>query len=108
MQTSCLVFKKDALPRRAVIRFVTYPPFEWAMLAVILCNCIALALDSNRPGFNQTSLYRSLQTANLFFLAAFTLEMILKTIAHGLLLGPNTYLRDGAWATGNKGGRWLH
>lgn len=73
MQTSCLVFKKDALPRRAVIRFVTYPPFELAMLAVILCNCIALALDLNRPGFNQTSLYRSLQAANLFFLAAFTL-----------------------------------
>ncbi|KAF5831556.1 Ion transport protein-domain-containing protein [Dunaliella salina] len=52
-------------------------------------------LDDNAPGFRETQLGRQLQKIDYTFLAVFSAEAIFKIIAMGLLMAPNTYLRNG-------------
>ncbi len=68
---------------------------EYASTAVIFANCITLALDSNRPGFIDTSMAQSLVVADFFFLGVFTVEMLMKMIAFGLFMLPGSYFRNG-------------
>lgn len=81
--------------RKPCIRLARWKMLEWIMLAVILCNCVALAMETNAPGFNESMLGRQLVTANYFFIAIFTIEMIIKVIALGFIMGEHTYLRNG-------------
>eukprot|EP00967_Tisochrysis_lutea_P126957 scaffold215392_cov19-Tisochrysis_lutea.AAC.1 len=50
---------------------------------------------SNAPGFRETQLGRQLQKIDYVFLAFFTLEAMFKIVAMGLVMAPNTYLRNG-------------
>jgi hypothetical protein len=52
-------------------------------------------MDSNKPGFEDTSLGQALHVCDLVFLGFFTVEALLKVLAAGLILGPHTYLRNG-------------
>lgn len=52
---------------------------------------------SHEPGFQGTQLGHALDYADWVFAACFSLEMLLKVIAMGLICRPGTYLRDGAW-----------
>jgi hypothetical protein len=72
-----------------------YKLFEWFALLMILGNCVTLAMYSNKPGFEDSSLGKALRSCDLMFLAFFTFEMVVKIIALGLVQGPNTYLRNG-------------
>ena len=69
--------------------------FEWVMLAAILANCVTLAMSSNKPGFDESSLGRSLKLSNYVFIAIFMFEAMCKIIALGLLFAEHTYLRSG-------------
>ncbi|GFH11380.1 EF-hand domain-containing protein, partial [Haematococcus lacustris] len=62
---------------------------------IIIVNCITLALDDPSPAFPSSTLGRNLAVANYVFIALFTVEAVLKIIALGFVLGPNTYLRSG-------------
>ena len=68
---------------------------EWIMLCIILANCVTLCMDSNRPGYEETELYARLRVFNFLFIAAFTIEMVIKVIALGFVMGKHTYLRNG-------------
>lgn len=81
--------------RKPCIRLVRWKMLEWLMLCIILANCVTLCLDSNRPGFLETQLYARLRVLNYFFIAAFTLEMVIKVTALGFVIGKHTYLRNG-------------
>jgi hypothetical protein len=50
---------------------------------------------SHQPDFDETQLGQALAYADYVFAACFSLEMLLKIIAMGLVWQPGTYLRDG-------------
>ena len=81
--------------RKPCIRLTRWKMLEWIMLCIILANCITLCMDSNAPGFEETKLYSNLQILNYIFIAAFTIEMVIKVIALGFVVGQHTYLRNG-------------
>ena len=65
------------------------------MLTVILANCVTLAMQSNKPGFEDSSLGQSLKQSNYVFIAIFMFEAMCKIIALGFVLAEYTYLRNG-------------
>ena len=75
--------------RQNVISIVMNPWFDRFILAVIVLNCIQLALDD--PGEAQTELQF---TGELIFLIIFTIEMFMRILAMGFALEANSYLRD--------------
>lgn len=80
--------------RRWSIYTVKSKAFERLSLILILTNCIFLAMDSNNPDFQYTHTGLVLRIAEWFFLVAFSVEMLLKICALGLIQGASTYLRD--------------
>jgi len=89
------VLRKDNPVRKPLIRLVRLKMFEWVMLTVILANCVTLAMDSNKPGFDESSMGRSLQLSNYVFISIFMFEAACKIIALGFVLAEYTYLRNG-------------
>jgi hypothetical protein len=90
-----LVTGPEQAPVVVLFQQVNWKLFEWFALAAILANCITLAMDSNKPGFETSSLGQALHVCDLVFLGFFTVEALLKVLAAGLVLGPHTYLRNG-------------
>jgi hypothetical protein len=82
--------------RWACIRAHLWRPLDGLLLAAIIANAITLALDSNAPGFKDTQLAQSLQTANYVFIVLFAMEAAIRIIAMGFIIPPASYLRDGA------------
>ena len=81
--------------------------FDHFMLVIILLNCISLAMESNKPNFDNTPLARGLKTCEYVFLGLFTFEMLLKWTAYGVgPEGQHTYFRDGesCWVGAVGGG----
>ncbi|CAK8685583.1 unnamed protein product [Clavelina lepadiformis] len=68
--------------RQWAIRTILHPAFDAIVMAVILINCVFLALDNE------------IEYAEYVFTALYTLEMVIKMIARGLILKSHTYLRD--------------
>ncbi len=93
---SLWVLDKQHPARKACILLVHWRAFEAFILLTVLANCVTLSLDSNRPGFDTTSLGQGLKLSNYCFIAIFAAEALFKIIALGFILEPNTYLRDGA------------
>ncbi|CAF3877318.1 unnamed protein product [Rotaria magnacalcarata] len=68
--------------------------FDYFILFVIALNCITLAME--RPSISPSGFERQfLNLSSYIFTAIFTVEMIIKVIASGLLFGSNTYLHTG-------------
>jgi len=81
--------------RKPLVRLIRWPPFERLMLLVIVANCVTLAMQSSRPGFQETALGQSLLYSDYFFIASFALEMIIKIVALGFVTREHSYLRSG-------------
>ena len=96
-QVALLFVPKDSIIRRPLLRLVTWHVFDWVMLLVILANCIFLAMDSARPGFESSPLGEANTMSNYVFIAIFMLEAVLKILALGFLFAQGTYLRSGVW-----------
>ena len=64
------------------------------ILFVILLNCVSLSLGSNKPEDKEKLLLKIINISDYVFLGIFTLEMVLKIIAMGLVMRPYSYLRD--------------
>ncbi|VDK72768.1 unnamed protein product [Litomosoides sigmodontis] len=68
--------------------------FDYAVLIFIGINCITLAME--RPSIPPKSLERQfLTSAGYVFTVIFTIEMSMKVIANGCLLGKDAYFKDG-------------
>ena len=85
------------LVRKPLIRLVRWRAFEGFILLIIVANCVTLAMQSNKPGFNESSMGRSLTYMNYAFIGIFMSEALMKIIALGLIFGEHTYLRSGGW-----------
>ncbi|GIM16367.1 hypothetical protein Vretimale_19029, partial [Volvox reticuliferus] len=68
--------------------------FDYGILAVILGSSAILAVDS--PRLERSSpLGRAVAILDIIFTAIFTLEMLIKVLAKGLILHRHAYLRNG-------------
>jgi hypothetical protein len=97
-ERSLFVLGKQNPLRKAAVYAITNKYFDYAMLATIVANCVALGMYSHQPGFDETPMAQFLQIADYCFLGVFSLEMLLKVLAMGLVLAPGTYLRSGEFA----------
>lgn len=98
-ERALLLLGRQNLLRRAAAAVVTNRAFEWAILFIILANCITLAMYSHQPGFDETQLGVALSYTDYVFAACFSLELLLKVVAMGLVCAPGTYLRDGGYSS---------
>ena len=73
--------------RVQVTKIVQSRYFENFILFVILVNCILLALDEKSPTFEDSETYKVIDTAEYVFIVIFSIEMILKMIALGFVVG---------------------
>ncbi|CAF1400942.1 unnamed protein product, partial [Rotaria sp. Silwood1] len=80
--------------RKVFQRLIVQKSFDYLMFFFIFLNCITLAME--RPSISPISFERQvLNYATYIFTAIFTIEMMIKVIASGLIFGPNTYLHTG-------------
>uniref|UniRef100_A0A7S1XCD4 Voltage-gated ion channel superfamily n=1 Tax=Tetraselmis chuii TaxID=63592 RepID=A0A7S1XCD4_9CHLO len=93
-EISMFCLTKENPLRRVIIRCIKHRYFTRAVLFVILLNCASLAASSQRPAFNLTPEGRFLLKVEYFFIAFFTLEMVLKIMGMGFILRKGTYMRD--------------
>ena len=81
--------------RRAAVGVVSSSWFDNIITLIIVANCAVLAAyDPSKPDSapqNQAS-----EDSEVYFLAAFTIEMVIRVLADGFALHPGSYLRD-AW-----------
>ncbi|CAH1186251.1 unnamed protein product [Phyllotreta striolata] len=68
--------------RKTCIYLCTNQYFDYLVMATILLNCVFLAMAE------------TIEEAEYIFLAIYTLEMLIKTIAKGFILNKYTYLRN--------------
>lgn len=82
-------------PIRKYTRFIIeWPPFEYAVLITIIANCVVLALEEHLPDGDRTTLAKSLEATEVYFLGIFCVEASLKIVALGFVLHKNSYLRN--------------
>jgi len=81
--------------RRQCIFIIKSKLFERTILALILFNCIFLAMSSNEPNFEESDRGKLIEVSEIVFTVFFVLEMVLKVIGLGFYFGEGTYLKDG-------------
>ncbi|CAF0780786.1 unnamed protein product [Rotaria sp. Silwood1] len=91
---SLYLFSPENRLRKALKYLIAQKSFDYSILFFISLNCITLAME--RPSIPPISFEREfLNITNYIFTAIFTIEMIIKIIASGLVGGPHTYLHTG-------------
>ena len=70
--------------------------FENTVILLILINSIALAIYDYKDRDNLTDWNQALEQVGGVLTIMFTIEMLLKILAQGLIIHRNSYLRD-AW-----------
>jgi hypothetical protein len=94
-ERSLFLLSKDNPLRVAVMRVIVSKKFDNFIFMLIILNCVTLAMGSNEPNFDETSLGKFLALTEWFFTPLFCLEMVLKVVGMGFFLKPGAYLRDG-------------
>ncbi|VDM47025.1 unnamed protein product [Toxocara canis] len=104
------LFRKTCMYRRADYSLYIFSPkngiritclqltqkkwFDYTILFFIGINCITLAME--RPSIPPKSVERQFLTLSGYvFTVIFTIEMTLKVVANGCLIGPGAYFKDG-------------
>uniref|UniRef100_A0AC34QHG3 Ion transport domain-containing protein n=1 Tax=Panagrolaimus sp. JU765 TaxID=591449 RepID=A0AC34QHG3_9BILA len=72
------------------------PYIDWAMVLITLLSCISMLFESPFPttGENLVMFNVYLQIADYLFVLSMTIELAVKTIAHGLVFTPEALVRD--------------
>lgn len=94
-KTSLFIFGAENPARIAIFGLVNNKIFELVILVLILATTVSLALES--PLENPDSkMNMILEYVDMGMTAVFTIEMILKIVAYGLIInGKKSYLRVG-------------
>ncbi|CAF0833175.1 unnamed protein product [Rotaria sordida] len=91
---SLYLFSPSNRLRKVFQKLIIQKSFDYLIIFFIVLNCITLAME--RPSISPISFERQfLNYTNYIFTAIFTIEMMIKVIASGLIFGPNTYLHSG-------------
>lgn len=92
---SSLFILSDKNPIRRLFKFIIeWPPFEYTVLITIIATCLVMAMEEHLPNDDRTPLAVELEGAEPFFLSIFCVEAACKILALGLILHPNSYLRN--------------
>ncbi|CAF4869841.1 unnamed protein product, partial [Rotaria sp. Silwood1] len=91
---SLYLFSPSNRLRKMFQRLIAQKSFDYLILLFIILNCVTLGME--RPSISPISFERKfLNYTAYIFTAIFTIEMMIKVIASGLIFGPNTYLHTG-------------
>ncbi|CAF3788788.1 unnamed protein product [Rotaria socialis] len=91
---SLYLFSPENRLRKGLKWLIARKPFDYSVLFFIALNCITLAME--RPSIPPISFEREfLNVTNYIFTVIFSIEMVIKIIASGLIYGPHTYLHTG-------------
>ncbi|CAF3010742.1 unnamed protein product [Rotaria socialis] len=93
-QRSLFIFSKNNWIRKRANAVIDWNPFEYMVLLTIIANCIVLALEEHLPHEDKTTLARSLEKTEIYFIGIFCFEAALKIIALGFVLHEGSYLRS--------------
>eukprot|EP01062_Namystynia_karyoxenos_P080994 TRINITY_DN8825_c0_g1_i1.p1 TRINITY_DN8825_c0_g1~~TRINITY_DN8825_c0_g1_i1.p1 ORF type:complete len:2558 (+),score=908.40 TRINITY_DN8825_c0_g1_i1:72-7676(+) len=88
--------------RCKLVRVVDSRAFHYTVLAIILANAVCLAMDIPSTEDND-DIQDFLAGSEIFFLAAFTLEAVMKICAMGFVMHVDSYLRSSVAVTENEG-----
>lgn len=92
MARALFLVEEDNAARQAVLRFCTHRWFDSFILAVILGNACMMAMeDPTQPGLVDPTT----EALELACNVVFTVELLSKIFAYGLVIGEGTYLRSG-------------
>lgn len=91
---SLYIFSRKNIFRILLVKITSSKPFDYSVTALIILNSLILGINDYND--NNPSTWRNdLNTySEPVFTALFTLELAMKVIAFGFMLGPNTYLKD--------------
>lgn len=87
----CDKFWAHQLARRFCKRVVKHRLFDRFILSIIIINCFFLAADN--PLNSDEDLATTIKTADDFFLAIFTAELVIKMYALGLVRNKDSYFQ---------------
>ncbi|XP_069544532.1 LOW QUALITY PROTEIN: voltage-dependent T-type calcium channel subunit alpha-1I-like [Brachyistius frenatus] len=74
-------------------RMISHRVFDPVILLFILMNCVTIAME--RPGINLNSWERAfISMSSTVFTVIFLMEMLIKVLALGLFVGPQSYCRS--------------
>ncbi|XP_046854592.1 voltage-dependent T-type calcium channel subunit alpha-1G-like [Xenia sp. Carnegie-2017] len=91
---SLFIFSPENKLRRLVVKIHQHPWFDRVVLLFILINCIVMVMEE--PGLDKNSeMGQFIQIMQYIFTTVFTIEMSIKVISMGLIIGPDTYLKSG-------------
>jgi voltage-dependent calcium channel L type alpha-1D len=92
-ESACFVFSYENGLRKGCNWLVSYKYFDGIIMTCIIMSSLLLAfedyVDPNAKKNEQLAMF------DIIFVAIFTLEMLVKMIAYGVVLHPNSYFRDG-------------
>uniref|UniRef100_A0A5S6PYG9 Voltage-dependent T-type calcium channel subunit alpha n=1 Tax=Trichuris muris TaxID=70415 RepID=A0A5S6PYG9_TRIMR len=94
MDYSLFLFSQKGSVRIKCIYLCEQKWFDFFVLTFIGINCVTLAME--RPDIPPTSAERTfLDVSNYVFTAVFAVEMLIKVIAKGMVLGDRAYFKNG-------------
>uniref|UniRef100_K1R285 Voltage-dependent calcium channel type A subunit alpha-1 n=1 Tax=Magallana gigas TaxID=29159 RepID=K1R285_MAGGI len=64
------------------------------MILTIIANCIVLALEEHLPNNDENAMTQKLMKSEIFFLAIYFTEAVLKITSKGFFFGKGAYLKD--------------
>lgn len=92
--SSLFIFGEKNPIRRLFKFIIEWPPFEYTILVTIIATCAVMAMEEHLPDGDRTPLAMQLEEAEPYFLYIFCFEASCKILALGLILHPNSYLRN--------------
>ncbi|CBY24520.1 unnamed protein product [Oikopleura dioica] len=81
--------------RRFCIKLVELKAFDYFILLTIIANCITLGVQTPYPQSDSDPTNEKVENIEYIFMVIFTFECVLKIIAYGFTMHPNSYLRNG-------------
>ena len=92
---SCFLLSTVNPVRRMFIDFIEWPWFDRTVLLLICLNCAFLAVQGP-PGYKEAPFHEATAgEMEMFFQIMFTVEMVCKWVAMGLVAHKTAYARDG-------------
>eukprot|EP01052_Picozoa_sp_SAG31_P015838 SAG31_NODE_1029_length_10253_cov_2.979515_2_plen_787_part_00 len=95
IHASCFIFKRSGVVRRNCTALTQSNFFEGIVLLLILANSVTLAMYD--PLVPESNMNQTLNDLGKYFTIAFTIEMMLKIVAHGFVMGDVAYLKSSLW-----------
>jgi hypothetical protein len=81
--------------RQALITMVTQKAFDYAILLAITLNSIMMAMeDPLEDSKNPSAAQKNMDVMDFVFTLFFTVEMAMKIVAFGFVVGKTTYIRS--------------